>query len=142
MIIPDVNLLLYAVITGFPQHERARKWWEATLNDATPAGLPTAVVFGYLRIATNPRIFTSPLPVETAVGYLEQWLDQPHVDLLVPGPRHLALAFDLLRTLGTAGNLTTDAQLAALAIEHQAELHSNDTDFGRFPGLRWVNPLA
>lgn len=142
MIIVDVNLLLYAVITGFPRHEPARQWWEDTLNGTTEVGLPAVSVFGFLRIATNPRVFDAPVPVEAAVAYVDQWLDRPQVRLLLPGPRHLTIAFDLLRELGTAGNLTTDVQLAALAIEHQAELHTNDTDFARFPGVRRVNPLA
>jgi predicted nucleic acid-binding protein len=70
------------------------------------------------------------------------WLHQPSVRFLPPGPRHLDIAFDLLHGIGTAGKLTTDIQLAALALENDAEMHSNDSDFGRFPGLRWVNPLA
>jgi toxin-antitoxin system PIN domain toxin len=142
VIIPDVNLLLYAVITGFSHHDPARKWWEATLNGTTPVGLTPVTVFGFLRISTNPRVFTSPLPIETAIEYVEQWLDRPHVELLSPGPQHFTIAFELLRSLGIAGNLTTDVQLAACAIEHHGELHSNDTDFARFPKLRWVNPLA
>lgn len=90
---------------------------------------------------SGPRILESPLPVETAVDHVSDWLAQPNARFLLPGARHLEIAFDLLRTLGTAGNLTTDVQLAALAIEHKGELHSNDTDFGRFDDLQWVNPL-
>jgi toxin-antitoxin system PIN domain toxin len=92
-------------------------------------------------VVTNPRIFDHPMTVENAVAQVERWLSRSQVSFLVPGPRHLEIAFRLLRGLGAAGNLTTDAQLAALAIEHQAELHSNDADFARFPQLRWVNPL-
>jgi toxin-antitoxin system PIN domain toxin len=98
-------------------------------------------LFGFIRLATNPRIFQPAMPVSEAVTRIESWLEQPHVHLLLPGPRHLEIAFDLLRRLGTAHNLTTDAQLAALAIEHQATLCSNDRDFARFPGLRWLNPI-
>lgn len=142
MIVVDVNLLLYAVISGFKQHDVARDWWEETLNGPADVGLSSPAIFGFLRISTNPRFLTSPLPAEAAVGYVTGWLDQPNVSFLVPGPRHLDIAFDLLRGMGTAGNLTTDVQLAALAIEHNAEMCSNDNDFGRFPGLRWVNPLT
>lgn len=142
MIVVDVNLLLYAVITGFPRHVDARTWWEETLNGPYEVGLSAPALFGFLRVSTNPRVLTSPLPVEDAVGYVRQWLDRPRVRFLLPGPRHLDIAFELLRDLGTAGNLTTDVQLAALAIEHQARLCSNDTDFARFSGLQWVNPLA
>jgi len=99
-------------------------------------------VFGFVRIVTNPRVFEKPLPVSKATATVRSWLDQPQVHVLHPGPRHLDLAFGLLEPLGSTGNLTTDTQLAALAIEHQAELHSTDLDFDRFPGLRWRNPLA
>ncbi len=142
MIIPDINLLLYAHFDGFEQHRAARKWWEALLNSGAEVGLPVPAVFGFVRIATNSRVFTAPLSTEAAVAHAEEWLALPHVRLLLPGPRHLEVAFRLLRTLGTGANLTTDVQLAALAIEYQAELHSNDVDFARFPALRWRNPLA
>jgi toxin-antitoxin system PIN domain toxin len=141
MIVVDVNLLLYAVISGFPQHGRARAWWEEALNGGREVGLSSPAVFGFLRIATNPRVLTDPMPVATALGHVRRWLDQPNVRFLVPGSRHLELAFEMLAAAGTAGNLTTDVQLAALALEQDAELNSNDNDFGRFKALRWVNPL-
>jgi len=141
MILPDVNLLLYATITGFTQHKRAQRWWEGLLNGTTEVGIAAPALFGFVRLATNPRVFDRPMAVEDALGLAEGWLALPHVRFLLPGSRHVELAFGLLRGLGTAANLTTDAQLAALAIEYQAELHSCDTDFGRFPQLRWVDPL-
>ncbi|WP_328391929.1 type II toxin-antitoxin system VapC family toxin [Nocardia sp. NBC_00416] len=141
MIIPDVNLLLYAVVSGFPQHARAREWWEEALNSPTRVGLTQPVIFGFLRIGTSGRVLESPLPVADAVGYVDTWLEQPNVDLLVPGPSHLRIALNLLTDIGTAGNLTTDAQIAAYAIENQGEIFSNDTDFARFPKIKWVNPL-
>lgn len=142
MIIPDINLLLYAVITGFPRHRGAHEWLSAALNGPDRIALTGPSIFGFLRLSTNPRVLTAPLPVDRAIGYLQAWLDRPNVDLLHPGPRHLEIAFELLTAIGTAGNLTTDVQLAAYAIEHDAEICSNDTDFGRFPGVRWVNPLG
>jgi toxin-antitoxin system PIN domain toxin len=142
VIIPDVNLLLYAEIDAFPQHRSARTWWEQTLNGDRLVGIPSVSLFGFLRVATNRRIFTSPLPTEDAIARVRAWLACPHVQFLLAGPRHLDLAFGLLAKLGTGGNLTTDVQLAAHAIEQQAELCSNDLDFGRFEGLRWVNPLG
>jgi toxin-antitoxin system PIN domain toxin len=142
VIVVDVNLLLYAVISGFPRHVEARTWWEDCLNGPSQVALSAPAVFGFLRIATNPRVLTSPLAVQDAIEHVTDWLDRPQARFLMPGPRHLDIAFALLRSQGTAGNLTTDVQLAALAIEYQAELHSNDTDFGRFHGLRWVNPLG
>jgi hypothetical protein len=141
VIVPDVNLLLYAHVTTFPEHPAARRWWEALMNGDEPVGVAAPALFGFVRIATSARVFDPPLAVDAALLRVEAWLERPHVRMLVPGSRHVELTFSLLRGLGAGGNLTTDAQLAALAIEHQAELHSNDVDFGRFEGLRWVNPL-
>lgn len=141
MIVPDINLLLYATITGFPHHERTRAWLEDVLNGTTLLGLTAPTVFGYLRIATSSRVLASPMPVDDAVGRVREWLAQTTARFIVPGPDHLDIAFGLLEIVGTGANLTTDVQLAAYAIEQDAELYSNDTDFGRFPGVRWVDPL-
>jgi uncharacterized protein len=142
VIVVDVNLLLYAVISGFPQHPAAREWWEEHVNGPAEVGLSSPSVFGFLRIATSPRVLARPMSIDEATGHVRTWLDRPNVRFLVPGARHLDLAFGLLADVGTAGNLTTDAQLAAYAIEQDAEMHSNDTDFARFAGLHWINPLA
>lgn len=141
VIIPDANLLLYAVVSGFPQHARAHAWWEETINGPARVGVTQPAIFGFLRLSTSARVLQAPLPVDEAAAYVHNWLAQPNVDLLVPGPDHLRIALDLLIGAGTAGNLTTDAQLAAYALERQGEIHSNDTDFARFPGVKWVNPL-
>jgi len=142
VIVPDVNLLLYAVVSAFPQHKPAHEWWEETINSSAEIGLTSPAIFGFIRIATNPRVLSPPLTVEAAMGYVSAWLGQPNVSHLVPGPRHIEIAFDLLHGVGTGRNLTTDVQLAALAFEYGADLYSNDTDFARFPSLRWFNPLA
>lgn len=142
MIVPDVNLLLYATVDGLPQHQRARAWLEGVLGGTAPVGLAAPALFGFVRLATHRRIFDPPMSVEAALGQVERWLERPQVTFLLPGPRHLDIAFRLLKDLGAGGNLTTDVQLASLAIEHQAELHSHDTDFARFPALRWRDPLA
>ena len=141
MIIPDVNLLVYAHVSGLPEHAKAQRWWEHLMNEPTPVGLAAPALYGFVRVATHPHIFDHPMTVDYAVAQVEKWLSRRQVSFLVPGPRHLEIPFRLLRGLGVAGNLTTDAQLAALAIEHQAELHSNDANFARFPQLRWINPL-
>lgn len=142
MILPDVNVIIHAYNAGSPVHDEARAWWERTLGESRPVALAWAVVLGYIRITTHQRILDRPLAPDDACRHVESWLEQPQVLLLGPGERHASIVFDLLRRLGTAGNLTTDAHLAALAIEHQAELASTDADFTRFPGLRWSNPLA
>lgn len=136
MIIPDINLLLYAVITGFPQHRRAHAWWQDTVNGHTRIGLTYPALFGFLRIATSARVLAAPLPTADAIAYVREWLSQPNVDLLTAGPRHLDIALGLLDKLGTASHLTTDVQLAAYGIEYDAEIHSSDTDFARFADLK------
>jgi toxin-antitoxin system PIN domain toxin len=138
VIIPDVNLLLYATVTGFPDHERAREWLEEALNGRDLVGLTPPAIFGYLRIATSGRVLATAMHVSDAVGRVREWLDQPNVSFVVTGPRH----HGLLEELGTGANLTTDVQLAAYAIEQDADLYSTDRDFGRFARLRWVDPLA
>ena len=142
MIIPDVNLLLYAHVAAFPEHDQTRRWWEALLNGARDVGIAGPALFGFVRLASNPRVLNPPMDVGQSLTRVEEWLTRPHVRFIQPGPRHLEIAFGLLRHTGAAAQLTTDAQLAALAIEWQGEVHSNDTDFGRFPGLRWVNPIG
>ena len=112
------------------------------MNGAVTVGLPWVAVLGFIRIATNPKVFVNPLDASAACLHVRSWLDRPHTVLIHPGDRHADILFALLEAAGTAGNLTTDAHLAALAVERQAELHSTDADMARFPGLRWVNPLA
>ncbi|MGH3395692.1 MAG: type II toxin-antitoxin system VapC family toxin [Streptosporangiaceae bacterium] len=142
MIVPDVNLLLYAVVSAFPQHQAAHAWWEDTVNSSAEIGLTSPAIFGFIRIATNPRVLAPPLTVDAATGYVSEWLGQPNTNHLIPGPKHVDIAFGLLHSVGTGGNLTTDVQLAAFALEYDADMLSNDTDFARFPGLRWRNPLT
>lgn len=142
MIIPDVNPLLNAYNGDFPDHAMARNWWEQQINDGETIGLTWMTVIGFIGIMTNPRAMPHPMPVEAAVVAVESWLDQPNVEILEPGPRHAKILFRLLRQVGVAGNLTTDAHLAALAIEHQGQIASTDADFSRFAGLRWFNPLG
>ena len=141
MIIPDITLLVYAHNDQAPAHAAARKWWESLMNGTTPVGMPWLCLSGYVRLMTHPRVLVRPMEVEDAVGHVRQWLARPVVRVIHPGSRFADLFFGFLGELGSAGNLTTDAQLAALAVENQADLHSCDTDFARFPGLRWLNPL-
>ena len=141
MIVPDVNLLLYAELDAHPLHARARRWWEDALSGERQVGLAPVCLFGFLRLSTNRRVFTEPLPVDDAVARVAGWLERANVTTLIPGRAHLETPFALLRRFGTGANLTTDVQIAAHAIEVNGEVHSNDVDFERFEGLRWVNPL-
>ncbi len=141
MIIPDINPSVYAYNDQAPPHAKAKTWWEGLLNGRMPVGLPWISASGFMRLMTHPRVLERPMGVEQAVGYLREWLEQEPVRILHPGHRFSDLFLGYLTALGTAGHLTTDAQLAALAVEHQAELHSANSDSHRFPGLRWRNPL-
>lgn len=138
----DLNLLLYAVNRDSEYHAPARRWLEKTLSSEEPVGLPWVVLLGFLRIATNPRILQKPLSPDQALEIVDGWLAQPVVRLLQPGEEHWRILRSLLTVSGTAGNLTTDAHLAALAVENGCELCSTDNDFGRFSKLHWINPLA
>jgi toxin-antitoxin system PIN domain toxin len=142
VIIVDVNLLVYAHNRAAPLHLPARQWWEDLIRRQHPIGLAWAVALGFVRLVTHPAVLTNPLTPLEALARVRAWLAQPDVRIVEPASRHLEIVEGLFRATGVAGPLTTDTHLAALAIEHQADLHSNDADFGRFPGLRWVNPLA
>ena len=142
MILPDVNLLVYAYNEAAPSHAAARAWWESVLNQDKPVGLAWAVGFGFIRLVTHPAVLRTPLPATDAIDCVDQWFACEGVTPVEPGPRHLAIVRTLVDATGVAASLTTDTHLAALAIEHRTELHSNDPDFERFPGLRLHNPIA
>jgi uncharacterized protein len=139
--LPDLNLLLYAIDEESLPHAPARAWLEDTLSGTEEVAFAWAVLLGFLRVSTNHLVFAAPLEVEEAIDYVEGWLAQPVATLVHPTERHANLVRELLRPLGSAGNLVSDAHLAALAIEHGAELCSRDADFSRFPGVRWHNPF-
>ena len=141
MIVPDVNILIHAYNSDSPRHPAARVWWEGTLTRPRPVGMAWATVLGFIRITTHRGILHNPMTVGDAIRRVRQWLNHPRVQVLTPGEQHGEILFRLLEQLGAAGNLTTDAHLAALAIEYQAEIATTDTDFARFPGLRWFHPL-
>ena len=141
MIVPDVNLLLYAYNREAPLHNEARNWWVGLINGTERVGIPWAVANSFLRLLTIRGLLTHPATPSQALDFVREWFRQPHVAPLNPGSQHLTLLGQLLAAAGVGGNLVMDAHLAALAMEYQAELHSNDADFARFPGLRWRNPL-
>jgi toxin-antitoxin system PIN domain toxin len=137
----DVNLFLYAVDETSPRHDAAAAWVEAILSDTETLALAWTVLLAFVRLSTHPAVFVKPLGADEALDLVDEWLDQPCTTVVDPTARHSSIMRELLRSVGTAGNLTSDAHLATLAIEHGAELYSCDADFSRFPGLRWVNPL-
>ena len=142
MILVDANLLIYAVNRDLPQHDAARTWWEVTLSGSESIGIPWISLLAFLRVCTNRRVFDTPLPPDAAIRYVDEWLRQPPVKPVSPGTSHWSILADLLTRSGMAGNLTTDAHIAALAMEHGYTVYSADNDFKRFTGVRHVNPLA
>ena len=142
MILPDVNLLIHAHDRDSSRHDVARTWWEAALSGSEIVGLAWVTILGFIRITTSRAILHHPLAIDDALERVEAWLRQPNVRLVQPTHRHADLLAGFLREAGTGGNLTTDAHLAALAVEHGFTLYSTDADFGRFTGLSWRNPLA
>jgi toxin-antitoxin system PIN domain toxin len=141
VILVDANLLIYAVDKDAPLHRPARRWFESTLSGSTTVGLAWVVILAFLRITTRAGLLRRPLPPEVALGYVESWLQQPYVEAVSAGPRHWSMLKRLLEAAGTAGNLTSDAHLAAMGIERAAPVYSTDNDFKRFPGLDHINPL-
>lgn len=141
MILVDANLLLYAVNSDLERHSGAHRWWQEALSGTEPVGLPWVVVLAFVRLTTHPRVFEHPLAVERALAYIDEWLAQPVADVVGPGPNHWAILRNLLEASGSAGNLVTDAHIAALALEQGYAVYSADNDFQRFPGLKHVNPL-
>lgn len=142
MILIDANLLIYALDSDSPHHARARAWLERTLSATTSVGLPWIVILAFVRLTTRPGIMRRPLPLADAIAYVDSWLQQPCVEAVGPGEHHWPILSSLLEATGAAGNLTSDAHIAALALERGASVCSADHDFGRFPGITHVNPLV
>jgi toxin-antitoxin system PIN domain toxin len=141
VILVDANLLLYAEDSLSEHHEPAREWWDAQLSGANPVCLCWPVLQAFIRIGTNPRLHQRPLTLGEACERVQSWFEQPCVRLIHPTDQHWALFKKMLKAGNAVGNLVSDAHLAALALEHNCVLYSTDSDFARFPGLRWANPI-
>lgn len=141
MILPDANLLLYAVNTDSMDHPEALKWWQDLIESGAAIGLHTGVVFAFVRLSTNRRVFERPLTTQEAFAYLNNWLDFPAVSLIDAELEDLTTTEALLTTAGTAANLVSDAQIAAAALRLNGTVHSANADFARFPKVKWHNPL-
>lgn len=141
MILVDANLVLYAEDSLSKHHESARVWWDAQLSDAAEVGMCWPVINAFIRISTNVRLHQHPLALKEAIERVQSWLDQPCVRIVQPTDEHWTIFQRMLRGARAAGNLVTDAHLAALAVEHHCVLYSSDADFSHFRGLKWKNPL-
>jgi len=142
VILVDANVLIYAVDGDSPHHRPARRWLEQALSGTRPIGLAWIVILAFLRLTTRSGILRKPLSPEHALAFVDEWLAQPYVSAVSPGEGHWTILRKLLRDSGTAGNLTSDAHLAAAALELGASVCSTDGDFGRFPGVERISPLG
>lgn len=136
MVVIDANVLLYAVNSESAHHDDARSWLDSSLAGAEAVGFSWTALLAFIRIGTSAAVLPAPMTVDEATGQVESWLGAPAAVVVEPTARHLRLLRGLLRDNGTAGNLATDAHLAALAVEHGAEIVSYDRDFARFSGVR------
>lgn len=142
MTVVDANILLYAQDTLSENHVEARTWWDSTLSGSEQVGLCWPVLTAFIRIGTNPRVLKRPLTLREAIERVNSWFEQPCVHLVRPTEKHWELFQGTLLRGHASANLVSDAHLAALAIEHNATLASTDSDFTRFPGLKWINPIS
>jgi toxin-antitoxin system PIN domain toxin len=142
MIIPDINLLIYAYDASSPFHAKAAAWWRSCLSGSEAIGLLPVVVFGFVRLSTSARAFANPMTSAESAECVRAWLDQTPVELLQLESAHVARVLDLLEKMGVGANLVTDAQIAVAALEHNATVHTADADFARIENLRWLNPLT
>jgi toxin-antitoxin system PIN domain toxin len=141
VILVDANILLYAEDSLSGLHQQARKWWDDQLSQTGPVCLCWAVLSAFIRIGTNARVFEKPLSLEQATARVQTWLDQPCTRVIRPTEQHWIIFQEMLTGGQAIANLVPDAHLAALAIEHGCRLASTDSDFARFPKLKWINPL-
>jgi len=142
LILPDANLLIYAYNSDSPHHAAAAAWWANCLGGSESVGLAPVVVSAFVRLLTNPRVVISPPPLHEIAAVIHTWQQRSNVRFLtIGGVEHTRRVLALLDACGTAGNLVGDAELAAVALEHDAVVYSADADFARFPDIRWRNPL-
>ena len=142
MNIVDANVLLYAVNEADPKHDECRRWLDGALGEPEPVGFAWTVLLAFVRLVTKVSLFPRPLPVDDALARVREWTAEPPSVIVEPTPRHLDLVGGLLGHVGSGANLVNDAHLAALAVEHHARIVTYDSDFGRFPGVRWQPPPA
>ncbi|HKK29692.1 MAG TPA: type II toxin-antitoxin system VapC family toxin [Alphaproteobacteria bacterium] len=138
----DVNVLIYAHREdASPEHPAYADWLRRLVAGPSAFGVSEAVLGGFVRIVTNPKVFKEPTPTDMALRFCQNLLDSPQACVLRPGDRNWMIFQSLCRTANLRGKLVADAWHAALAIEYDCEWISTDADFSRFEGLRWRHPL-
>lgn len=141
MLLPDVNILVYALRDDFPDHSGYRQWLEQLVSAPSAFAVSELVLSAVVRMVTNPRVFRTPTPTRLALDYVHAILHAPTCTVVRPGARHFEIFTELCRATGVRGNDVADAYHAALAIESGSEWVTADRGFGRFPRLRWRHPL-
>ncbi len=141
MIVPDVNLLVYAYNSTSPHHEAAKAWWDDLIAGSEEVALPWVVVTGFIRMMANPSVVSPPVPPVVSVAHIRHWFQHPHINPINPGNDHLDWLDGNFEFAGIGRNMVADTHIASIAMEHDAEVHSRDSDFSRFPGLKWHDPL-
>jgi len=142
VIVVDANLLIYSYDLDSAHHKKSLSWLEELLSGVEAVGLPWQSVSAFLRVITNRRLSGMRVTLEQAVQVVDEWLQQPNVQILVPADQHWSVLRQMILEGRASGPLVSDAEIAAITIEHGAVLHTTDRDFARFPGLRWKNPLS
>ena len=141
MIIPDANLLLYAYNSDSPFHKKAANWWESCLSGDESVGLCSVVLYSFIRIGTNAKAYEKPFTIDETAKHIRSWMEVPVTEFITGDDNDFEKSVELLIKAGTGGNLTTDAHIATLGVKYRAVIHTADTDFARFPGVRWMNPI-
>lgn len=141
MIVPDINLLVYAYNPAMPEHAAARRWWQGLLDGSESIGMPWLVITGFIRVISNPRTMALPLSPVDALDRVQVWLMHNHVMIITPGDRHLDYLRQNLAVAYSGPDMIADAHIAALAMEYDAEVHTRDMGFDKFPNVHWRNPL-
>ena len=141
MIIPDLNILIYAYNSSATEHKKAKKWWEQQISSGILIGIPWVVLLGFIRILSGTKVVENPYRIDELFSIVDQWLSYPNVQLLEQSLESYQMLKELMTSLKLSGASTTDASIAALSFANKARIATNDTDFFRYKGLELFNPI-
>jgi toxin-antitoxin system PIN domain toxin len=142
LILPDVNVLILAHRDDQEDHEHVWSWLKREVNSERPFAIADVAVAGFIRIVTNPRIYSDPSSITDALGFVGGMMERPNCVPVSAGTRHWPIFQRVIVEANARGNLVPDAHLAAIAIEHGATIATRDRGFSRFPGLSWLDPVG